>query len=256
MMKAIIAGNWKMNKDNGQSRELVLKLMSLVGIDELKNRQVILIPPFTSLSILAELVMNSPIKLGAQNMHWERSGAFTGEVSGVFIKQLGCEYVIIGHSERRHLMGETNKEINRKLKTALDIGLIAILCVGETGAERDAGQTESVIEKQLTQGLEGFENEAHKMIIAYEPVWAIGTGKTATLEQAVEVHKFIRGLLKKPSTIIYGGSVKSDNIDQLMAHEEIQGVLVGGASLDPESFARIIQYQKFLDKPKISDSSD
>ncbi len=242
-MKTIIAGNWKMNKDPGQSRDLVTKLIPLIDINEVKDRQIILMPPFTSLSIIAELLMRSIIKLGAQNMHWERSGAFTGEVSGLFIKQIGCEYVIIGHSERRHVMGETNDIVNKKLKTAIDIGLIAIMCVGETGAERDSGQTKSVIEKQLTEGLKDIENEVHKIIIAYEPVWAIGTGKTATPDQAVEVHKFIRGLLRKPTAIIYGGSVKPDNIDQLMAHKEIEGVLVGGASLDPDGFARIIQYR-------------
>ncbi len=241
-MKTIIAGNWKMNMDHGQSRELVVKLLSLVSIDELKDRQVVLMPPFTSLASVAELVMNTPIKLGAQNMHWERGGAFTGEISGLFIKQLGGEYVVIGHSERRHIMGETDEEVNKKLKTALDIGLIAIFCVGETLDERNAGKTEAVIREQLVKGLQGIENEVHKMIIAYEPVWAIGTGKTATPEQAVQVHEFIRGLLRKSPTIIYGGSVKPDNIDQLMANKEIQGVLVGGASLDPESFARIMQY--------------
>lgn len=241
-MKPIIAGNWKMNSDSAESYDMVNRLLPLIDAEDLKKRQVILIPPFTSLPAVAGLIMNSAIKLGGQNMHWERNGAYTGEISGLFLKQLGCEYVVIGHSERRHIMGETNDWINRKLKTALDIGLVAILCVGETGDERKAGKTKAVIEDQLKQALMGFENEVHKMIVAYEPVWAIGTGLTATPEQAVEVHKFIRGLLKKPSTIIYGGSVKPDNIDQLMAHEEIQGVLVGGASLDPASFARIIHY--------------
>jgi triosephosphate isomerase len=192
---------------------------------------------------VGELIRNSRFKLGAQNMHWERSGAYTGEISGLFLKAVGCEYVVVGHSERRHVMGETDEMINKKLKTALEIGLIPIFCVGETEAEREEGNTEAVIERQIKQGMEDIENEAHKIIFAYEPVWAIGTGKTATPEQVVAVHKFIRSMLKKPSTILYGGSVKPDNVDSLMKEEEIQGALVGGASLKPESFARIIKFQ-------------
>jgi triosephosphate isomerase len=241
MMERIIAGNWKMNKEPGESRALVQKLMELTG--DVKDRIMILIPPFTSLASVGELVRNSRFKLGAQNMHWERSGAYTGEISGLFLKAVGCEYVVIGHSERRHVMGETDGMINKKLKTALEIGLIPILCVGEKEEEREAGKTEAVIERQIKEGLKDIENEAHKMVFAYEPVWAIGTGKTATPQQVVEVHKFIRGMLKKPSTILYGGSVKPENVDTLMKEEEIQGALVGGASLKPESFARIIKFQ-------------
>ncbi len=240
-MEPIIAGNWKMHKEPGEARALVQELLALAG--DVKDRITILIPPFTSLPSVGELVRNSRFKLGAQNMHWDRSGAYTGEISGMFLKALGCEYVIVGHSERRHIMGETNEMTNRKLKTALEIGLIPILCVGELEAEREAGKTKAVIQKQIEEGLKGIENEAHKIIFAYEPVWAIGTGKTATPQQAAEVHKFIRGLLKKPSTILYGGSVKPENIDVLMKEDEIQGVLVGGASLKPESFARIIKFQ-------------
>jgi triosephosphate isomerase len=241
MMEPIIAGNWKMNKEPGESRALVQKLMELAG--DVKDRIMILIPPFTSLASVGELVRNSRFKLGAQNMHWERSGAYTGEISGLFLKALGCEYVVIGHSERRHVMGETDEIANKKLKTALEIGLIPILCVGEKEEQREAGQTEAVIERQITEGLKDIENEAHKIVFAYEPVWAIGTGKTATPQQAVEVHKFIRGMLKKPSTILYGGSVKPENVDTLMKEAEIQGALVGGASLKPESFVRIIKFQ-------------
>jgi triosephosphate isomerase len=215
--------------------------MALAG--DVKGRIMILIPPFTSLPSVGELIRNSRFKLGAQNMHWERSGAYTGEISGLFLKAVGCEYVVVGHSERRHVMGETDEMINKKLKTALEIGLIPIFCVGETEAEREEGNTEAVIERQIKQGMEDIENEAHKIIFAYEPVWAIGTGKTATPEQVVAVHKFIRSMLKKPSTILYGGSVKPDNVDSLMKEEEIQGALVGGASLKPESFARIIKFQ-------------
>jgi triosephosphate isomerase len=240
-MEPIIAGNWKMNKEPGESRALVQELMALAG--DVKGRIMILIPPFTSLPSVGELIRNSRFKLGAQNMHWERSGAYTGEISGLFLKAVGCEYVVVGHSERRHVMGETDEMINKKLKTALEIGLIPIFCVGETEAEREEGNTEAVIERQIKQGMEDIENEAHKIIFAYEPVWAIGTGKTATPEQVVAVHKFIRSMLKKPSTILYGGSVKPDNVDSLMKEEEIQGALVGGASLKPESFARIIKFQ-------------
>jgi triosephosphate isomerase len=240
MMEPIIAGNWKMYKEPGEARALVQELMALAG--DVKGRIVILIPPFTSIPSVGELIRNSRFKLGAQNMHWERSGAYTGEISGIFLKALGCEYVVIGHSERRHIMGETNEMTNKKLKTALEIGLIPILCVGEKEGERETGKTKTVIQRQIDEGLKDIENEAHKIIFAYEPVWAIGTGKTATPQQAVEVHKHIRGLLKKPSTILYGGSVKPENIDILMKEEEIQGVLVGGASLKPESFARIIRF--------------
>jgi triosephosphate isomerase len=239
-MEPIIAGNWKMNMDPAESRNFVQELMKAVG--DIKNRIVILIPPFTSLASVCELTRNTRFKLGAQNMHWERSGAYTGEISGLFLKSLGCEYVVLGHSERRHVMGESDQLINKKLKVALEIGLIPIFCAGETEQEREAGATEEVIQRQIDVGLRGMENEAHKIIFAYEPVWAIGTGKTATPEQAVEVHKYIRSMLKKPSTILYGGSVKPDNIDTLMKEEEIQGVLVGGASLKAESFARIIKF--------------
>ena len=240
-MVPVIAGNWKMNKDVPESRELVLKLLDLAG--DVRDRDVILIPPFTSLQHVGEILRNTRFKLGGQNMHWERSGAFTCEVSGLFLKSAGCEYVLVGHSERRHVMGEGDEWINKKIKTALEIGLIAVLCIGETEKEREQGRTQEVLSNQLQQGLKDIENEVHKMIIAYEPVWAIGTGKTATPKQASEAHKYIRGQLNKKVTILYGGSVKADNIDALMAENEINGVLVGGASLKPDEFARIIKFQ-------------
>lgn len=240
LSRPIIAGNWKMNMDNAEARHLVQKLLELVG--DVKDRDIIIIPPFTSLSYVSEIIQNSRLMLGAQNMHWVRRGAYTGEISGVFLKQIGCEYVIIGHSERRHIMGETDAMINKKLKAALDLGLVSILCIGETGEERDAGKTEEVISRQLQKGLEGIESEIHKIIIAYEPVWAIGTGKTATPKQAAEVHRFIRSQLRKNTAILYGGSVKPENVDILMAEKDIDGVLVGGASLKPESFARIVKF--------------
>ena len=247
ILKPIIAGNWKMNMDAAESRSLVQKLLELVG--DVKDREIIIIPPFTSLSYVSEIIQNSRLRLGAQNMHWARRGAFTGEISGLFLKQLGCEYVVIGHSERRHIMGETDEVINTKLKTALEIGLISIFCVGETEQEKQNGQTEEVISRQLSQGLQGIENEVHKLILAYEPVWAIGTGKTATPEQAAQVHRFIRSRLKKNTAILYGGSVKPENVDVLMAQQDIDGVLVGGASLKPESFARIIKFAGHLTSP-------
>ncbi|MCX7995385.1 MAG: triose-phosphate isomerase [candidate division WOR-3 bacterium] len=241
-MNPIIAGNWKMNKDPSESRVLIQRLLELAG--DVRDRDVIICPPFTSLAAVSELIKNSRFKLGAQNMHWERNGAFTGEISGLFLKSLGCEYVIIGHSERRHIMGETDEMINKKLKTALEIGLISIFCIGETEKEREEGRTEEVILNQLKKGLRDIESEVHKIIFAYEPVWAIGTGKTATPRQASEVHKFIRKQFSKKITILYGGSVNAGNIDSLMAEKEIEGVLVGGASLKPEEFTRIIKFQQ------------
>jgi triosephosphate isomerase len=238
-MKPVIAGNWKMNKDPAESRILVQQLLAEIG--EVRERIVIIIPPFTSLLYVTEIALNTCLKIGAQNMHWERNGAFTGEISGLFLTSIGVEYVLIGHSERRHIMGETDEMLNRKLKTALDIGLISIFCVGETEQEREQDRTEEVIQRQLENGLKGIEQEVHKMIVAYEPVWAIGTGKTAMPEQASAVHAFIRKHLKKPCTILYGGSVNPDNIEVIMAQQEINGVLVGGASLKPESFARIVR---------------
>ena len=240
ILKPIIAGNWKMNMDTAESRFLVQKLLELVG--DVKDREIIIIPPFTSLSYVSEIIQNSRLRLGAQNMHWVRRGAYTGEVSGVFLKQLGCEYVIIGHSERRHIMAETDEVINKKLKSALDLGLIAIFCIGETEEEKQRDKTEEVISRQLSQGLRGIESEVHKIILAYEPVWAIGTGKTATPEQVAKVHRFIRSRLRKNTAILYGGSVKPENVDVLMAQKDINGVLVGGASLKPESFARIVKF--------------
>jgi len=241
-MEPIIAGNWKMNKDPAEARSLVQKLLELVG--DVRGREIVIIPPFTSIPIVAEVIRNSNMKLGGQNMHWERSGAYTGEISGLFLKALGCEYVLIGHSERRHIMLEPDDQINRKLKTALEIGLISIFCVGETEKQREEGRTEQVISHQLMQGLKNIEDQLHKIIFAYEPVWAIGTGKTATPAQASDVHRFIRSQFKKPITILYGGSVNPENIDSLMAESEINGVLVGGASLKPDGFARIIKFSE------------
>jgi len=239
-MMPYIVGNWKMHYNPAESRELVQKLLALAG--DVADREVVIIPPFTSLPIVAELVRNTRFKLGGQNMHWEKKGAFTGEVSGGFLKAVGCDYVIVGHSERRHLMNETDEQINRKLKAGLDIGLVSIFCIGETEPERDGKRTEEVILRQLDLGLKDIREEIHKIIIAYEPVWAIGTGQTATPQQVADVHRIIRRQFPKPVTILYGGSVKADNIDVLMAEKDLNGVLVGGASLKPEEFARIIKF--------------
>jgi len=240
-MARMIVGNWKMHMTPPESRDLVQKLLALAG--DVRDRLVILAPPFTSLPVVADAIRNTLFKLAGQNMHGDKKGAFTGEISGVFLKAIGCDYVIIGHSERRHIMGETDEQINRKLKTALELGLISIFCVGETEPERSAGKTEEVIRRQLDEGLKDILGEMHKIVIAYEPVWAIGTGKTATPKQAADVHRFIRSRFSKPVTVLYGGSVKADNIDLLMAEKDLDGVLVGGASLKPEEFSRIIRFQ-------------
>jgi len=248
MRKPIIAGNWKMNKTAVEARELVMALTDkLAGATDV---EIVVAPPFTALSAVAEVIKGSNIKLSAQDMYWEKSGAFTGEVSPLMLKDLGCEYVIIGHSERRIYFAETNETVNKKVKSAHEHSLKPIVCVGEKLEEREAGITNSVVKDHVTNGLAGLtEGQILATVIAYEPVWAIGTGKTATPEQAQEVHKFIRELLSEMYSwsvanavrIQYGGSVKPDNIAQLMAQPDIDGALVGGASLDASSFAQIVK---------------
>lgn len=247
MRNQLIAGNWKMHKTPNQASEFVLQLLAQIPTD--LRCEVLICPPFTALSKVAEIVKNSPVKLGAQNMHWELSGAFTGEISGEFIKEIGCEYVIIGHSERRTIFGETDEMINKKIKTALQIGLKPILCVGELLSEREANLTFSVIQRQLDKGLADINN-IENLVIAYEPVWAIGTGKTATPMQAQEVHQEIRKLIgekysqtfAEKTRILYGGSVSPDNIKGLMQQSDIDGALVGGASLKIDSFVKLIAW--------------
>ena len=247
---AIIAGNWKMNKTVSESISLVKELKKLVklsnesekGLEKSKTFQkdakneVIICPPFTALSDVSEELKGSNIKLGAQNMHFEEQGAFTAEISPIMLKEL-VKYVILGHSERRHIFNESDELINKKLKSALKHNLKPILCVGETLEEREKNKTKEVIKKQLTQSL---KNIKEKVIVAYEPVWAIGTGKTATPEQAEEVHSYIKELLGDV-IILYGGSVKPQNIKELIAQPNIDGALVGGASLDAKSFAQIVK---------------
>ena len=238
-----------MNMTATQARELASKLVQLVS--GIKDRDIVLGPPFTSLSAVAETIKGSNIGLSAQNLHWEDKGAFTGEVSAEMLLDLGCRYVIIGHSERRQYFGETDETVNRKAKQALRKGLLPILCAGETLAEREAGKLNDIIGRQVTGGLKDISADDMKnVVIAYEPVWAIGTGKTATPEQANEVHALIRQKVKalysadiaEGLRIQYGGSVTPENISTLMAMPDIDGALVGGASLKPESFAALVKF--------------
>jgi triosephosphate isomerase len=251
MKRYLIAGNWKMNKTTGESIELAQKLVE--SLKDVNDRDILICPPFTALYSVYQVIKGTNIKLGAQDVFYENSGAFTGEISPIMLKDVGCEYVIIGHSERRHIIGETDELINKKIKAAINNGLKTILCVGELLEEREAGKTLEVVKTQLEKGLNGVSKEEMKnIVIAYEPVWAIGTGKTAKPEDAQEVHAYIRELLSKlyskeiaDETIIqYGGSVKASNIDSLMAMPDIDGALVGGASLVAEEFTRIVKFIK------------
>ena len=248
MRKTIIAGNWKMNKASLEAIEfanaLKRQLYDVVDVD------IVICPAFTALSEVNEVLLESNIALGAQDLHWEDSGAFTGEVSALMLKGAGVKYVIIGHSERRQFFGETNGSVHKKIKAALRHNLIPIVCIGESLKEREEKRTFEVIENQCTESLSGFKREEfEKIILAYEPIWAIGTGKTATSSQAQEVHKFIRTLLAKMYNdniasnvrIQYGGSVKPENIVELVSEEDIDGALVGGASLSEESFVKIVK---------------
>ena len=245
----VIAGNWKMNNDLNESKDLISKLLA-----RLKNLnpvcQVVICPPFTSLSEASSMIKGSIIKLGAQNIHEEENGAFTGEVSAKMLLGVGCEYVIIGHSERRTIYKESNELINKKIRRALKNNLKPIFCVGELLEEREKNITEQVIKSQVLKGLQDFSvNDLKDLIIAYEPVWAIGTGKTATPQQAEEVHLFIRTLLAnnfssdfaENLSILYGGSVKPDNSKELLSQKNIDGALVGGACLNADSFINIIK---------------
>ncbi|KAF0151814.1 MAG: triosephosphate isomerase [Ignavibacteria bacterium] len=248
MRKKVIAGNWKMNNDLNGTVSLISELKK--GVTELTKAEVIVCPPFTSLETAQTLLKDSIIKFGAQNMYFEESGAFTGEISPSMLKSVGCEYVVLGHSERRTIFGETDQIINKKIKAAVKHGLKPIFCIGETLEEREKGITFEICERQIRFGLEGLtEAELSDLIIAYEPVWAIGTGKTATNEQAQEVHAFIRGLVSKllsetfaqKLVIQYGGSVKPENAKELLAQTDIDGALVGGACLKADSFLKIIE---------------
>ena len=249
MRRKVIAGNWKMNNDLSESQNLISKLTAGL-ISEKINCEVIICPPFTSLQEAKSLIRNTVIKLGAQNMCYEESGAFTGEISASMLKGVGCEYVILGHSERRTIFGEPDSLINKKIKKALQSNLKPIFCVGETLQERESGVTKDIIKRQVVEGLKDILiNDINQIILAYEPVWAIGTGKTATPAQAQEVHEFIReivsGLYNKDVSdnliIQYGGSVKPENAVELMSQKDIDGALVGGACLKADSFIKIIK---------------
>jgi len=248
--KPIIAGNWKMYKTAAEALALVNALTKeLVGVAE-SDAEVVVCPPFTALYAVGTMLQGSSISLGAQNVHWEKEGAFTGEVSAPMLKESAVRYAIVGHSERRQYFGETNDGVNKRAKAALANGIRPIICVGETLAQREAGHTEVIVRDHIAGALAGFTKDGMlESIIAYEPVWAIGTGKTATPAQAQEVHAFIRELLAAMFDssvadgvrIQYGGSVKSANAKELLGQPDIDGALVGGASLDPKGFADIVK---------------
>lgn len=250
MRKPFVAGNWKMNTDSHSGVALAKGVADgssgLAG----SSVDVAVIPPFVYLSAVGQAVSSSGIALGAQDVYFEAKGAFTGEISTTMLKDVGCTYVLCGHSERRHVLGESDDLVNKKMTASISGGLLPILCVGELLEERDASQTEEVVERQVRAGLAGFSAEKISAVtIAYEPVWAIGTGRTATREQAQEVHAFIRKLLAEmydqavadEMRILYGGSVKPDNAEELMAQPDVDGCLVGGASLKADDFVQIIE---------------
>jgi triosephosphate isomerase len=249
MRKPIIAGNWKMFKTAAEARAFAKAFCSLV--DGVKDREVVLCAPFTALWALADALKGFPIGLGAQNAHWEEKGAYTGEISVGMLKEIGVTHVVVGHSERRQYFGETDASVNKRTLAVATGGLIPITCIGETLQERESGQTFKVLERQIKEGLKNIAFPA-AAVIAYEPVWAIGTGKTATPAQAEEAHAFIRQEFFKlygeaaagAVRILYGGSVKPDNMASLMKEKNIDGGLVGGASLEAESFAKIFLYDR------------
>ncbi|MGC8777135.1 MAG: triose-phosphate isomerase [Candidatus Caldatribacteriaceae bacterium] len=244
----IAAGNWKMHKTSQEASAYAEAFLNSVG--HLRQVEIVLCPPFTSLPSLSQKLAASPVKLGAQNMHWETKGAFTGEIAPAMIKEFRCEYVILGHSERRHIFRETPSEVGKKVRTAINWDIRPILCVGETLEEREGGKTEEVVEEQLLQGIESVPpGQALYLVIAYEPVWAIGTGKAATPQDAEEVIGFIREKLAQKFgqeiaqsiRILYGGSVTPENVFEFVVKPQIDGTLVGGASLDPVKFWKIVE---------------
>lgn len=247
--KPLLAGNWKMNTNLQEAIQLVTDLKKLVN--DVNDRDILVCPPFTAIAPVSDVLRDSVIMVGGQNLHWEEKGAYTGEVSAQMLKSVGATYVIIGHSERRQYFCETDETVNKKINAALKHHLLPIVCVGETLQERETNVTFKVIEKQIRDGLKQPATDNPKLItIAYEPVWAIGTGKTATPEQAEEVHAFIRKLIAElfgketadQMRILYGGSMTPDNVKALMSQPDIDGGLIGGASLKPDSFAKIVKY--------------
>jgi triosephosphate isomerase len=248
MRKKIVAANWKMNMTQGESAHFVESFLRHIG--EITDVEIVIIPPFTAIAAVTEALGRAQnIKVGAQNMYWEKAGAFTGEISASLLRDLFVHYVVLGHSERRTLFGETDEMINRKVRAALEAKLRPIVCIGETLEQRDKGNVEKILSIQLHGSLAGLKaKELQDSVIAYEPVWAIGTGRNATPQQAQEAHAFIRRILGQMSDqataervrIQYGGSVKPENARELMKQTDIDGALVGGASLDPRSFAEIV----------------
>lgn len=251
MRRAVVAGNWKMFKTVQEAVMLVDALKK--GLSDVQDREVIVAPPFTALDAVAQHLKSSNILVAGQNLHPKDQGAFTGEISGPMLKAIGCSHVLVGHSERRQFFGETDASVNDRLNAALKHGLTSIFCIGETLKEREAGKTWEVLTRQVVVGLRGIpESVVPSILIAYEPVWAIGTGVVASNAQAQEAHAFLRALLTESypryvstaTRLLYGGSVKPDNVDGLMQQPDVDGVLVGGASLDAASFIRIAQFQR------------
>ena len=247
----LIAGNWKMHKSGSQAIKAAEQLKNKVK--SASNVEIMIAPTYTALYQVSQVLQDSAIALGAQNLHWEKQGAYTGEISAEMLVDAGCSQVIIGHSERRQYFGETDATVNRKIKAAIQAKLIPVFCIGETEAQRQAGETFSVLDKQVRDGLKDFVfSDRGDLIVAYEPVWAIGTGLTATREQAQEAHQHIRSLLESlfgkdaadSVRILYGGSVKPDNVRALMEMPDVDGALVGGASLDPDTFSRLVFFNE------------
>lgn len=250
-MKNLIAGNWKMNKTVKEAISLVTNLKK--QLKDVNGVEILVCPPFTALCEVNDVLKNSNIEIGAQNVFYEDKGAYTGEISAIMLKNVGCSYVIAGHSERRQYFNETDDIVNKKLKKSLENEMKVILCVGESLEEREKGEHRNMVEKQVRKCLKGVKKEEmDNVVIAYEPIWAIGTGKTATPKEAQEMHSFIRSLLgmifneetAKETRILYGGSVKPSNIKELMKEEDINGALVGGASLDAEKFVELVNFDK------------
>jgi triosephosphate isomerase len=250
MRKKLIAGNWKMNLSVTEAENLSTELIKSIKEKDLEKADVVVCPPFISLIPVGRIINESGVKLGAQNLHYEDNGAYTGEISAEMLKSAGCNYVILGHSERRKYFAESNSDVNRKIKKALSFGIHPIVCVGESLEERERGSHKEVVEEQLSESMKDLSlEEFNKIVIAYEPVWAIGTGKNATPEQANEMHKHIRDFIKRLTgmdtadslTILYGGSLNEKNAEELLAEPDIDGGLIGGASLKAESFITIIR---------------
>jgi len=248
MRKPIIAGNWKMHKTINEAKSFVEEIKGSIKETDV---EAVICAPYTILKDLKEVTKGTNIKVGAQNMHFEENGAFTGEISPLMLKELDVDYVIIGHSERRQYFNETDETVNKKVKKALEHSIIPIMCVGESLEQREAGDTKSIVKSQVEKGLEGINHEdIKKIVVAYEPIWAIGTGKTASSEDANEVIAYIREVIKNVSSediseeirIQYGGSVKPSNVEEIMNQSDIDGALVGGASLEPKDFIELVNF--------------